>query len=651
MSKKIFGFIKIGLFVGLAIFYFVKVIKSDVVINDYSAVVTVNTSGDMTVVETWDMTYNQEMRVRFRDIVYDKYADGYPLPMSSSNTASFNTYNVHAQFFKDGVDKTNLIRFATSDSGELDELGYPIVCEPNVSNCESLFIDTHNAGGLDGDVTFVYTYTIVGAVTQYSDISELNWRLFEYAESTVKSARIEINLPNNAYDTDALMVWGHGLSNGSIEIISNQQIVLSMKNIKPGEFPEFRVLAENSLFPYVDQDNKFISSQINKSLIVAYEDVLTAETNARIAIANTVLFGTIAMFGVMVVITYFVYKKYDKEYEPDFKGDYFRELPSQDSPALVSYLTYMRKITDEVVPATLLDLIRRKYIILDYSGADMSSKHSNFTFTLNQEMDQTKILSHERSFLNWIFKIVGNGQVVSSRQIEDFGIGNVDKAKKFQAAAKQFVRFAEKDAEKKKFFETGFELKKSKVMIAILLPIVSLLIAFYTANVYSLNNWIAIIISCTTILGYTVYVKTIKKRSVSGNELFTKWMAFKNFLLDFSNMDDYPIPGIIVWEHYLVYATVFKIADKVSSQLSVKLPAEEFESQDSTYMRTSHYRRGLYYNSLVSNVHTSFSIAKMNSASTIVSANVSKFGSSGGSGGGFGGGSSFGGGGGGGRSR
>jgi len=183
------------------------------------------------------------------------------------------------------------------------------------------------------------------------------------------------------------------------------------------------------------------------------------------------------------------------------------------------------------------------------------------------------------------------------------------------------------------------------------LPIVSLLIAFYTANVYSLNNWIAIIISCTTILGYTVYVKTIKKRSVSGNELFTKWMAFKNFLLDFSNMDDYPIPGIIVWEHYLVYATVFKIADKVSSQLSVKLPAEEFESQDSTYMRTSHYRRGLYYNSLVSNVHTSFSIAKMNSASTIVSANVSKFGSSGGSGGGFGGGSSFGGGGGGGRSR
>ena len=47
-------------------------------------------------------------------------------------------------------------------------------------------------------------------------------------------------------------------------------------------------------------------------------------------------------------------------------------------------------------------------------------------------------------------------------------------------------------------------------------------------------------------------------------------MAFKNFLLEFSNFDDYPMPSIIIWEHYLVYATEFGIADLVEEQMRLK---------------------------------------------------------------------------------
>ena len=145
---------------------------------------------------------------------------------------------------------------------------------------------------------------------------------------------------------------------------------------------------------------------------------------------------------------------------------------------------------------------------------------------------------------------------------------------------------------------------------------------------------------------YIVYVLNIKKRSVEGNEEYAKWKAFKNFLVDFSSFEDYPIPGVAVWEEYLVYATSLKIADKVMKQLEVKLP--NFEENESTYFRYTVHRRhrgmAIYYG-----LTHSLNKARMNTNTTIAAHNASKAGR--GHGGGFSSGSSFGGGGGGGRSR
>jgi uncharacterized membrane protein len=51
-----------------------------------------------------------------------------------------------------------------------------------------------------------------------------------------------------------------------------------------------------------------------------------------------------------------------------------------------------------------------------------------------------------------------------------------------------------------------------------------------------------------------IYGVLIRKKTQTGINEYTKWRAFKRFLLHFSNMKDYEIPSIIVWEHYLVYA-------------------------------------------------------------------------------------------------
>ena len=46
-----------------------------------------------------------------------------------------------------------------------------------------------------------------------------------------------------------------------------------------------------------------------------------------------------------------------------------------------------------------------------------------------------------------------------------------------------------------------------------------------------------------------------------------KIKAFKNFLNDFSTMDEKDLPDIKLWEKYLVYAQVFSLADELRKQI------------------------------------------------------------------------------------
>lgn len=653
MLRKGFTMLKILGILTAITFAIITISRGEIRIDSYNAVVTINDSGDMTVVEQWNMYYYEQMSVRFRDIGFDKYPPGYPLDESINNRASLDETNITARFYKDGVDRSDDINIGYSFNNDYDELGYLITCDPNIAFCESIFVDTRLAGGMKGQVTFEYEYTILGAITKYSDISELNWRLFTYAEAKVKEATIEVHFPENSFTMDSMYVWGHGLSNGTITKISNNEVLMEMQNIKKDEYPEFRILVENDLFPNINFRNVFNTSAINKEIIIDYEVQLAQEYNDRIDIARYLFVAAVGMVMIMGSIAYLVYTKYDKEYTPKFIGDYYRELPNNDSPAEVGYLYHMKKVNDETFTATILDLIRRKYIILDQTQGELTGASTDLVMHLNKEMSRNDLKTHENYLLMWIFKTIGNGEKVSTKQIEQYGKTEESKANSFINSAQTFVRMVRQNSEKNKYFETGFRLEKKRINVAIFIPIIFLFISFVIGVRYNISILVEFLISVATVILYSTYIYRIKKRTIYGNELYAKWKAFRNFLLNFSSMDDYPIPGVIVWEHYIVYATVLEIADKVMSQLQVKLPKEELDDTNSTYLnRRTMYNRH-YLGSMHNQINSSFAIGKTYARSTIVSAKAARMSSSGGRGGGgsFGGGSSFGGGGGGGRSR
>ncbi len=647
--KKIIGF----LFVIPFFLIYIGVINfdnSDVSIDSYIANITIDEFGDMTVVEEWNMNYQEIMTVRFRDIVLNKYAKDYPLYIDNNNEAFLDTTNVTVKYYKNNIDRSENIRVGYSWEGDLDELGKPVVCEPNIPSCESIFVNTLLAGRMSGDVTFIYEYTINGAVTKYNDISELNWRMFTYAEGTVKHAEINVVLPENTYDLTRLYAWGHGLTDGTISIVSNNRIEMEMSDIKDGEFPEFRILMENDLFPNIRQNNIVINEVINKSVILDYESDLANFYNFQFKLANIMLYSSFGLVVLMIGIGMIIYFKYDKEYTPSFDNDFLRELPNDDTPATLSYLYYTEKIVDETITATLLDLIRRKYIFLENLESNMSSGSADFNLVYNKEKVHEDLKDYEIHFLSYIFNTIGNGDFVTTKQIENYGSVSESKAISYQNFLKRFVRLAKLDGKSKKYFEVGLSNKKRITFFANSIPFLFILVNILLYSLYNISIFIPLLISIAVMTLISVYVYGIKKRSVNGNEMFAKWKAFKNFLISFGNLEDYPIPGIVVWEHYLVYATVLGIADQVMSQLSVKLPEVDVDEGESTFLVKNYHRGSRPYWGYHYRFNQAFSVAKMNARSTIIEARNARA-SSRGSGGGFSGGSSFGGGGGGGRSR
>lgn len=600
----------------------------------YTADVVVDKNGNITVDEYLVTNY----RYLTRDVKTGKNHINNPLLSGVSyndyknDVASFNQGSAAMQLYKgDYFNDNNAVDITNQISNSKKEIG---------SNY--FYIDGRDILTLDDMATFHFHFEIQGMVTSYNDCAELNYILFEEFGCKVKNMGVTVTLPNNTESEEDVYCYGHGLSRGKIVQNGNKSIDYVSKNLKGDEPLEMRVVFPNSLVSEIDNSNKINVNMLEK--IKGYEEDLHQLDVKRQTVAIIVNVVTIAVVVGMVFVIIYVYKKYDKEFTPVFDKEYLRELPYLYSPAEMSFLYYFGRTNDEDVTATLLDLIRRDFVKLDYFG-ETDAKDPDFKFILNKEKyaaEGSTLLEHEKDVINWFINHIGNGEEVSVKEIESY-CKKYNNATQFETDGKRFKASVKMECRNRDWF-LNLSNGKAKASAFGFIPIAALIIIFLACSWFTISAIVNYAVLGVLTLGYFIYVGTIKKRSVNGNEEYAKWKAFAHFLEDFSTMEDYPMPGIDVWEEYLVYATSLKLADKVMDQLKVKLPSGEFE--DGTFTRTTyvHHHYGAFY--VTNTLSTTMNRARYTAISTISAHNASSHGGSG-HGGGFSSGSSFGGGGGG----
>ena len=132
------------------------------------------------------------------------------------------------------------------------------------------------------------------------------------------------------------------------------------------------------------------------------------------------------------------------------------------------------------------------------------------------------------------------------------------------------------------------------------------------------------------------------KGTETGKEEMRHVIELKNFLKDFTKIDERTAMETILWKEYLIYAQLFGIADKVSQQMAKLFPAEMEQFTQSIGTDHTTFMRALTYNSSMTSSAVLNALSKASGGSSWSSGGGgrSSYGGGGGfSGGGHGGGS------------
>lgn len=578
--------------------------------------VQINKDGSMDVKETWDIYIKQT------NTLYKSFKTNFSKYSGITNV-----------IVKDTTNGQN-INFT-----KIDEWAYHV--EKNhyygTENEDGNFEIGWGVGLDNSSATRKYeiSYTVKDAIAKYNDYSELYWQ-FVGEDFEIGSDKItgKIYLPSNVSNKDDIKVWGHTEDlNGTIYTTDLNKIQFELDNFKSGRYVEIRTLFPTKLIinsgrtknteilqtvineetKWADEANErrqrqeWMNKNLSKILICVY---------IIINIISVIIFGK-------KTIKYYKKNKELKKYQPTTKLEYFRDIPYENATpgeafgTLNVYLsTAIPNFFGKIFSATMLDLTLKGFLEIKQEKNEKGKDVINI-YILKQVNDGLK--TDETRIMVFLREAAKGQKVITLKELEKFIKNNPAKTEKLlknndNVVKQQLIDEKIIDAEIKKEYEKYYGSLVCYI-IAIIFSICFIAFLFIIPTILFIINAIL----CNRI------AKKLNVLTQKGVDIQEQWKGLKKYMEDFSMLDRREVPELVIWEKYLVYATVFGIADKVIKQLKIVYPnVEEITSTNlSTYT---------YINLMV---NTNFSKSFSNAISSSMS---SAYSSATGGGGGFSGG-------------
>ena len=594
--------------------------SSDLFLDNLNFEVNINSDGSMDVTETWN------------------------IEIEDTNTL-FKTFKTDSTKFSriTNVQVTDITNGTNNQFREIDELMYHVTknCYYGKINDDGNFEIAWGVG-LDNeraDKIYKISYTVEDAIAKYNDYAELYWQFVgSDFEISAKNISGTITLPREVSNKEEIKVWGHTEDlNGEIYVTDSDKINFYVTNFNPGRYVEIRTLFPTNLIYNSSRTENvnILESVINEETVWANEANSRRETrdriNMTIIVVTYIICILLSIYCIRRAIKLYKKQKNNVKYKPTQQLEYIRELPRDNATpaqALKIYHESIGQFADrdigKIVSATLLNLNLKKYINFEITKdkkkeiitMEIVNDNTNnlqedekviFEFLKGACKEDKKITVKE--FEKYIQKIsptkinvLKNDIYVSTKkEIVDLGIYDTDKEKEY----------------KKHSASTGiftFILFLDLIVTLILLTEVSPIVLGATL-ILAISSIISMIITGKTTKNINVYTQ-------KGIDEKEKWKALVKYMEDFSMLDKRELPEITLWEHFLVYATVFGIAEKVLKQLKIVYAnIEDIDVNTHIYMHLM--------------LHTDFSRSFSNAISNSMS---SAYSSANGSGGGFSGG-------------
>ena len=509
---------------------------------------------------------------------------------------------------------------------------------------------------------FVIEYVDTNLAARYDDVSELYWKFVSDGwdvESQNVTCTVHLPVPEGKVvePEENVRAWGHGPLDASVTFEGND-VVYRVPGMGTSEFAEARItFPAEWLGEATSQGGRVLQD------VLAEERQWADEANARRQRARMITYGG-GVFGalgtlVALVAPLFALARYRRSHKPQFDDKYFRDVPSDDHPAVLGALYRGGSPEGEDFTATLMHLcaegiIKLELVTIESKRLLGTKRRQDYRLSLTEKGANTQLDRIDRRTVTTVFENIGRF-APSYAGTED--AGNAICFSDFEKVAKKHPQryhdtfenwnsTVEAEVAQRRFFVSSRSTGNGLVIACLLADIV-----LFMGSVFLLiltEAWqIYVPLILLQVIGCVVaavVLTRLKRISDEAIEIKAKLEALRRWLKDFTRLEEAVPRDVVLWNRLLVMAVVLGVADEVIKQLKTKMP----EILEDPMLRSTY---GWYYigphGAPYSAFNSSFSDAHHVSSAALTASSSS---SGGGGGGGFsgGGGGGFGGGGGGG---
>ena len=403
--------------------------------------------------------------------------------------------------------------------------------------------------------TFKFVYKLPEAITVYDDVAQFNRKMVgKEWQQGINYITAKVIIPVSAsYDNSNILVFGHGPLTGEVDKEGNT-VVYRLNNYYPGDFLEAHILMEPEIFSEYNK-SKIVHKDMKQKLLdmeAKFADEANAERDRAIRqqeMINKVfekpglIFGVLSsIWGALMYYIHVIFKRKNKV--KNSVGKYLRELPDNSSPALVGgFMT--NSINDNEILATIVDLVRRKVLTLENSD-----KNSIIILTGSTE----NLSAQEKAIVDIYINDFGDGKSLDLKSFGFFQKVPMSVARKFE----KWRAMVESEMNRKNLTYQG--LGCLGVIFFAFFPMIftfaGLVIGMITGN-----KMFLLIVAMGIILFVSGARAKYPRKELA--EAKDKWQAFKNFLSDYSQLEEAKITSVHLWEQYFVYAVALGVSEKV----------------------------------------------------------------------------------------
>ncbi len=440
-------------------------------------------------------------------------------------------------------------------------------------------------------VIFYVSYTMTGAVMNWSDTAELYWKFVGDGWSADSDdVEMEVYFANAAAGTaavkgDNFRAWGHGPLTGDVSLDADEPMVTyTIPCVHQGEFAEARIAFPSDWVPQLAA-----SGEERTSTILSEEKEWADEANARRAHARMIA-NALAVLSVVAAVaftgTIVVLKLRRRKPKPLFQDEYFRDVPSADHPAVLSALMSWNEVPDQAYIATLMKLTDDRVIKLEEATETKKKgllrrekEEQTYRITVTDEAwKAAKKDGIDRDVLKVFFAgVKPDKDGVRSRtfsELEEYASERTtsvgDKLEDYQNTVKGKLADSEYVA------SDGIVAMVFCLVLGILIAFVPMGSIFFTDGAQA--NIIAAVISVPIVLVGIGVGLTFRRFTPEGAEVAARCKALKHWLEDFTRLKE-AVPGdLVLWNKLLVMGVALGVSKEALRQLAEAVPPEVREA-------------------------------------------------------------------------